>query len=62
MNKGIDALCEAAAGWLGDALRCRGRSIPAHEILVLNGSREGLFLAAIAARAGSVADAAARPC
>ena len=49
MNKGIDALCEAAADWLGRRFALPRALDPAHEILVLNGSREGLFLAAIAA-------------
>jgi N-succinyldiaminopimelate aminotransferase len=49
MNKGLDAFCEAAAGWLGRRFALPRPIDPAHEILVLNGSREGLFLAAMAA-------------
>lgn len=49
MNKGLDAFCEAAAAWLGRRFALPRPIDPAHEILVLNGSREGLFLAAIAA-------------
>ena len=60
MNKGIDALCEAAAGWLGRRFALPRPIDPAHEVLVLNGSREGLFLAAIAA-AGWVTGRRGRP-
>ena len=60
MNKGIDALCEAAADWLGRRFALPRALDPAHEILVLNGSREGLFLAAIAA-AGWVGGRRGRP-
>src|SRR3954447_18911392 len=60
MNKGIDPLCEAAAGWLGRRFALPRAIDPAHEILVLNGSREGLFLAAIAA-AGWVGGRRGRP-
>ena len=49
MNKGLDAFCEAAAAWLGRRFALPRSVDPAHEILVLNGSREGLFLAAVAA-------------
>ena len=49
MNKGLDAFCEAAAAWLGRRFALPRPIDPANEILVLNGSREGLFLAAIAA-------------
>jgi N-succinyldiaminopimelate aminotransferase len=49
MNKGLDAFCEAAAAWLGRRFALPRSIDPAHEILVLNGSREGLFLAAVAA-------------
>jgi N-succinyldiaminopimelate aminotransferase len=49
MNKGLDAFCAAAAAWLGRRFALPRPIDPAHEILVLNGSREGLFLAAIAA-------------
>jgi N-succinyldiaminopimelate aminotransferase len=49
MNKGLDALCVAAADWLGRRFALPRPIDPATEVLVLNGSREGLFLAAIAA-------------
>jgi len=49
MNKGLDAFCEAAAAWLGRRFALPRPIDPTNEILVLNGSREGLFLAAIAA-------------
>jgi aspartate/methionine/tyrosine aminotransferase len=49
MNKGLDAFCQAAAGWLGRRFALPRAINPASELLVLNGSREGLFLAAIAA-------------
>jgi N-succinyldiaminopimelate aminotransferase len=49
MNKGLDALCQSAADWLGRRFTLPRPLDPASEILVLNGSREGLFLGAIAA-------------
>jgi N-succinyldiaminopimelate aminotransferase len=49
MNKGLDGLCEASADWLGRRFALPRPLDPASEVLVLNGSREGLFLAAIAA-------------
>jgi N-succinyldiaminopimelate aminotransferase len=49
MNKGLDALCEASADWLGRRFALPRPLDPVSEVLVLNGSREGLFLAAIAA-------------
>jgi N-succinyldiaminopimelate aminotransferase len=49
LNKGLDAFCEAAAGWLGRRFKLPRPIDPATEVLVLNGSREGLFLAGIAA-------------
>jgi N-succinyldiaminopimelate aminotransferase len=49
MNKGLDDFCHAAADWLGRRFALPRPIDPASEILVLNGSREGLFLAAIAA-------------
>src|SRR5262249_43754741 len=45
----LDAFCEAAADWLGRRFALPRPIDPANEVLVLNGSREGLFLAAIAA-------------
>jgi aspartate/methionine/tyrosine aminotransferase len=49
MNKGLDEFCQAAAGWLARRFSLPRALDPASEVLVLNGSREGLFLAAIAA-------------
>jgi aspartate/methionine/tyrosine aminotransferase len=49
MNKGLDEYCQAVAQWLSRRYRLPRPVDPATEILVLNGSREGLFLAAIAA-------------
>jgi len=49
MNQGLDEMCAAAAGWLGRRFSLPRAIDPATEVLVLNGSREGLFLAAIAA-------------
>jgi N-succinyldiaminopimelate aminotransferase len=49
MNKGLDPFCAAAADWLGRRFVLPRPVDPATEVLVLNGSREGLFLAAIAA-------------
>jgi N-succinyldiaminopimelate aminotransferase len=49
MNKGHEAFCAAAASWLGRRFALPRPIDPATEILVLNGSREGLFLASIAA-------------
>jgi N-succinyldiaminopimelate aminotransferase len=60
MNKGLDAFCQAAAGWLGRRFALPRPIDPANEVLVLNGSREGLFLAAIAA-ARSVGGRRGRP-
>jgi aspartate/methionine/tyrosine aminotransferase len=49
MNKGLDPFCRAAADWLGRRFALPRPVDPDSEVLVLNGSREGLFLAAIAA-------------
>jgi N-succinyldiaminopimelate aminotransferase len=49
MNKGTDPFCAAAADWLGRRFKLPRPVDPATEMLVLNGSREGLFLAAIEA-------------
>ncbi len=49
MNKGLDPFCAAAALWLGRRFALPRPIDPESEMLVLNGSREGLFLAAIAA-------------
>ena len=62
MNKGLDAFCVAAASWLGRRFKLARPIDPATEILVLNGSREGLFLAALAAtRWASGRQASRRP-
>jgi N-succinyldiaminopimelate aminotransferase len=50
MNKGIEPFCRAAADWLGRRFDLPRPVDPDTEVLVLNGTREGLFLAAIAAR------------
>src|SRR5947199_1458243 len=49
MNKGIDPFRKAASAWLSSRFKLPRALDPESEILVLNGSREGLFLAAIAA-------------
>jgi aspartate/methionine/tyrosine aminotransferase len=49
MNKGLDPFCQAVADWLGRRFALPRPLDPANEVLVLNGSREGLFLAGIAA-------------
>src|SRR6516165_6469421 len=49
MNKGLDAFCGAAPDWLARRFPLPRPIDPAREVLVLNGSREGLFLAAMAA-------------
>jgi N-succinyldiaminopimelate aminotransferase len=48
-NKGLEAYCEAVAGWLGRRFKLPRPIDPDAEVLVLNGSREGLFLAALSA-------------
>jgi aspartate/methionine/tyrosine aminotransferase len=50
MNKGLDAFAEAVAGWLGRRYALDRPVDPAAEVLVLNGTREGLFLGALAAK------------
>ena len=50
MNKGLDEFCVAAAAWLGRRFNLPRPIDPATEVLILNGSREGLFLSAIAAK------------
>ncbi len=50
MNRGLDAFGEAVASWLDRRYALERRVDPAAEVLVLNGTREGLFLAAIAAK------------
>ena len=49
-NKGTEPFRRAAAGWLGRRFRLPRPVDPETEILVLNGTREGLFLAALAAK------------
>jgi aspartate/methionine/tyrosine aminotransferase len=50
INKGIEPFCRAAADWLGRRFDLPRPVDPDTEVLVLNGTREGLFLAALAAR------------
>jgi N-succinyldiaminopimelate aminotransferase len=59
-NKGTEPFRCAAAGWLGRRFRLPRPVDPETEILVLNGTREGLFLAALAAKSW-VAPRAGRP-
>ena len=49
-NKGLDAFGVAVAQWLGRRYKLERPVDPANEVLVLNGTREGLFLAALAAK------------
>ena len=49
-NKGIEPFRRAVAEWLGRRYNLKRPIDPEHEVLVLSGTREGLFLAAIAAR------------
>lgn len=49
-NRGIDPFLAAAASWLGRRFKLNRPVDPNSEVLVLNGTREGLFLAAITAR------------
>jgi N-succinyldiaminopimelate aminotransferase len=49
-NKGIEPFRRAVAAWLGHRYKLARPVDPESEVLVLNGTREGLFLAAIAAR------------
>jgi aspartate/methionine/tyrosine aminotransferase len=48
-NKGLDEFGKAVADWLGRRFKLERPLDPANEVLVLNGTREGLFLAALAA-------------
>lgn len=48
-NKGIEPFRKAVAGWLGRRYKLEKPVDPDSEVLVLNGTREGLFLGAIAA-------------
>ena len=49
-NKGIEPFRRAVAAWLTRRYRLARPVDPESEVLVLNGTREGLFLAAIAAK------------
>src|SRR4030081_451962 len=49
LAKGIEPFRRAAANWLSTRFQLPRPVDPEHEILVLNGSREGLFFAAITA-------------
>jgi N-succinyldiaminopimelate aminotransferase len=49
-NKGIEAFRRAVAQWLNRRYKLARPVDPESEVLVLNGTREGLFLAAIAAK------------
>ena len=49
-NKGNEPFRRAVSGWLGRRYKLTRPVDPEHEVLVLNGTREGLFLAAIAAK------------
>src|ERR1700738_3673230 len=48
--KGIEPFRRAVSGWLSRRFRLPRPVDPETEVLVLSGSREGLFLAALAAR------------
>lgn len=50
LAKGIEPFRKAAAAWLSTRFKLPRPVDPESEILVLNGSREGLFLAALTAR------------
>lgn len=50
LSKGTDRFRAAAAAWLAQRYALPRAPDPASEVLVLNGTREGLFLAALAAR------------
>ena len=50
MNRGLEEFTAAAGQWLDRRYKLPRHVDPAAEILVLNGTREGLFLAGIAAR------------
>ncbi len=49
-NKGVEPFRSAVAAWLNRRYKLPRAVDPESEVLVLNGTREGLFLAAIAAR------------
>jgi N-succinyldiaminopimelate aminotransferase len=60
MNKGLDEFAQAVGRWLDRRYALPRAVDAATEVLVLNGTREGLFLAAIAAK-NFVAPRAGRP-
>lgn len=49
-NKGSNRFCEAAAGWLNRRFNPSRPVDPVKEVVVLSGTREGLFLAVTAAK------------
>jgi aspartate/methionine/tyrosine aminotransferase len=49
-NKGLDEFGKAVADWVGRRFALERPLDAANEVLVLNGTREGLFLAALAAK------------
>ena len=49
-NKGTEGFRKAAAAWLGRRYKLSRAIDPESEVIVLNGTREGLFLGAIAAK------------
>jgi aspartate/methionine/tyrosine aminotransferase len=49
-NKGTERFCAAAAAWIDQRYKLPRAVDPVREVLVLSGTREGLFLAAIAAK------------
>ncbi|MGD9923245.1 MAG: aminotransferase class I/II-fold pyridoxal phosphate-dependent enzyme [Pseudorhodoplanes sp.] len=67
-NKGTELFRKSVAGWLGRRFDLPRPIDPETEVLVLNGTREGLFLAALAAarnaapRAGKPAILVPNPC
>ncbi len=63
MNRGLDEFTTAVGQWLDYRYKLPRGVDPAAEVLVLNGTREGLFLAGIAARnyAASQAGKPAKP-
>src|ERR1700749_5064097 len=60
LAKGIEPFRKAAAAWLSTRFKLSRPVDPDSEILVLNGSREGLFFAALAA-VGQAEGRKARP-
>ena len=50
MNRGLEEFATVVGQWLDRRYKLPRRVDPASEVLVLNGTREGLFLAGIAAR------------